>query len=78
MNPYNRVVTEAEFRIAPGSSHGLCCDTVASEPELLPLDIPIIVEDLLRQAHHLADLGAPIESVNAILDHVVALREGRD
>ena len=40
-------------------------------------DIPLIVEDLLMQARHLTDAGAPIEAVVAILDHVAALRERR-
>ena len=39
-------------------------------------DVPLIVEDLLRQARQLADLGARTETVKAILDHAAALREG--
>lgn len=48
-----------------------------SEPELLLPDVPLIIEELLIQAKRLADYGAPTESVEAILDHVTALREGR-
>ena len=44
----------------------------------LPLpDVPLIVEDLLLDASRLADLGAPTDAIEAILDHVAALREGR-
>lgn len=50
---------------------------LANKAEARPPDVPLIVEDLLWQARHLADLGAPIETVEAILDHVVAVREGR-
>lgn len=43
----------------------------------LPLpDVPLIVEDLLRQARQLADAGAPKQALEEILDHVAALREG--
>lgn len=49
-----------------------------SEPELPLPDVPLIIEDLLMQARHLADAGAPTETVVEILDHVAALREGRD
>lgn len=49
-----------------------------SELERLVPDVPILVEDLLLQARQLADSGAPAEAVEAILDHVAALREGRD
>lgn len=46
---------------------------------VLPLpDVPLIVESLLLQAKQLAESGAPSESIEAILDHVAALREGRD
>lgn len=48
-----------------------------SEPELLLPDIPLIVEDFLVRAKQLADSGAPTEAIEAILDHVAALREGR-
>lgn len=45
----------------------------------LPLpDMPLIVEDLLVRAKRLADAGAPTEAIDEILDHVAALREGRD
>lgn len=40
-------------------------------------DIPLIVEDLLMRARQLLDSGAPTEAVEAILDHVAALRAGR-
>lgn len=50
---------------------------VVSRPEHPLSDDLLIVEDLLLQARTLADLGAPIETVKAILDHVVAVREGR-
>ena len=41
------------------------------------LDVPLIVEDLLLQAKRLADAGASTEAIEKILEHVVALREGR-
>lgn len=49
-----------------------------SEPGLPLADVPLIVEDLLMRARQLADSGAPTEAVVEILDHVAALREGRD
>lgn len=52
-------------------------DSAAVYEELPLADVPLIVEDLLLQARTLADLGAPIETVKAILDHVVAVRERR-
>lgn len=48
-----------------------------SDPELPLPDVPLIVEDLLMQARELAHSGAPTEAIEAILDHVAALREGR-
>ena len=76
MNPGHGLVTGAD----PGlerPTYGVRRDAAVSEPGLLFPDVPLIVEDLLWQARHLADLGAPIETVEAILDHVVAVREGR-
>lgn len=55
------------------SDHGLA----AVSPELLLPDVPLIVEDLLMQAKRLADAGAPTESIDEILDHIAALRDGR-
>ena len=49
-----------------------------SDPELPLPDVPLIVEDLLMQASQLADVVAQDEAVEEILDHVAALREGRD
>lgn len=44
----------------------------------LPLsDVPLIVEGLLLEAKQLADAGAPTATIEEILDHVDALREGR-
>lgn len=44
----------------------------------LPLpDVPLIIEDLLLQARKLVDSGALYEAIEAVLDHVAALREGR-
>ncbi len=44
----------------------------------LPLpDVPLLMEGLLIDARRLADAGGPNEVVEAILDHVAALREGR-
>lgn len=77
MNPDRGSVTGADLRLERPNPHAMRCDAAVSEPELLLPDVPLIVEDLLWQARHLADLGAPIETVNAILDHVVAVREGR-
>lgn len=48
-----------------------------SESQLQLPDVPLIIEDLLLQARQLADAGAPTDVVEAILDHVAALREGR-
>ena len=47
------------------------------ELELPAPDVPLIVEGLLWHARQLADFGAPTEAVEALLDHVAALREGR-
>ena len=45
---------------------------------VLPLpDLPLMIEDLLVRARQLADAGALREAIEAILDHVAALREGR-
>lgn len=53
-------------------------ERVAAATQALPLpDLPLIVEDLLRQAQQLANSGAPTEAVEVILDHVAAVREGR-
>lgn len=49
-----------------------------SDPELTLPDVPLIVEDLLLQAKRLADAGAPTGVIEEILDHVAAMREGRD
>lgn len=48
-----------------------------SEPELRLPDVPLIVEGLLLEAKQLAEAGAPIETVEEILEHVAALREDR-
>lgn len=48
-----------------------------SEPELRLPDVPLIVEGLLVQAKRLAEAGAPMETIERILDHIAALREGR-
>lgn len=53
-------------------------DPAVSEPELPLPDVPLIAEDLLKQARRLADSGAPTEAVKAILDHLAALRDGFD
>ncbi|MHA6522935.1 hypothetical protein [Tessaracoccus sp. G1721] len=49
----------------------------AREAEGPLADVLLIAEDLLLQARRLADSGAPREAVEAILDQVAALREGR-
>ena len=49
-----------------------------TEPVLPLPDVPLIVEDLLVRAKQLADAGARREAIEEILDHVAALREGRD
>lgn len=51
---------------------------VVTERELeLPIpDLPLVVEDVLLRAMQLADSGV-LSEVVAILDHVVAVREGR-
>lgn len=48
-----------------------------TEFELSLPDVPLIVEDLLLEARQLADSGAPSAEIEAIMDHVAALREGR-
>ena len=50
---------------------------VVGEAERLLSDVPLIVEDLLTHAQQLADSRASTQAVQAILDHVAALREGR-
>lgn len=50
---------------------------IVSESETALPDTPLIVEGLLLGARQLAHAGAPIEAVKAILDHIVAVREGR-
>ncbi|MBB1496092.1 hypothetical protein J4N02_03335 [Propioniciclava sp. MC1595] len=49
----------------------------AREAEGPLADVLLIAEDLLLQARRLADSDAPREAVEAILDQVAALREGR-
>ena len=49
-----------------------------TEPVLPLPDVPLIIEDLLLQAHQLADAGAPCEPLDEILDQVAALRDGLD
>lgn len=46
-------------------------------PELRLSDVPLILEDLLVRAQQLVDSGAPSEAIEAILDHVAGLRDGR-
>ena len=48
-----------------------------TDPKLPLPDVPLIVEGLLIEATQLADFGAPQVAVEAILDYVAALREGR-
>ncbi len=48
-----------------------------SGPELPLPDVPLIVEGLLVEAKRLADADAPTSAVSEILEHVVAVREGR-
>ncbi len=59
---------------SPDHAHGV---QAVTEPMLQPPDVPLIVEELLAQAQHLADTGAPREAIDALLDHVDAIREGR-
>jgi hypothetical protein len=47
------------------------------EDERRLADVLLIAENLLLQARRLAESGAPQEAVEAILDQVAALREGR-
>lgn len=47
------------------------------EDERRLADVLLIAENLLLQARGLAESGAPQEAVEAILDQVAALREGR-
>lgn len=49
-----------------------------TEPDLPLRDVPLIVEHLLAGLKQLVDSGAPNESVEALLDHIASLREGRD
>jgi hypothetical protein len=60
-------------------AHGVPSATGSVDaPEVLPLhDVPFIAEGLLLQARRLAGSGAPREAVEAILDQVAALHEGR-
>ena len=48
-----------------------------TDPKLPLPDVPLIVEDLLVRAKQLAESGARPEAIEALLDHVAALREGR-
>ena len=52
-------------------------DPAVSEPGLILSDVPLLVEDLLLQARALVESGAPTEAIEAILEQVAALREGR-
>lgn len=65
---------DQESRAANDSRTG---DAGAREAERPLADVLLIAEDLLLQAGRLADSGAPREAVEAILDQVAALREGR-
>lgn len=50
---------------------------VVSGPELPLSDVLLIVEDLLMQTRALVHSGAPAGVIEATLDRVAALREGR-
>lgn len=66
-------------RFAPEQHHCEASWAQAAEEPILALpDLPLIVEDLLIGAKQLVDSGAPNESVEALLDHIASLREGRD
>ena len=69
-------VAEAEEVLQPLESPTAGAPAV-TDPELPLPDVPLVVEDLLKQARRLADSGGPSEAVKAILDHVADLREGR-
>lgn len=58
-------------------AHDVGRGVARDEPPLGLVDIPLIVEDLLVQTRSLAESGAPSEAIEAILDHVASLREGR-
>ncbi len=49
-----------------------------TDPALPHPDMPLIVGDMLARAKRLADAGARTEAIAEILDHLAALREGRD
>lgn len=58
-------------------AHVFLSGVEVKEPELPRADALLIVEDLLLQARTLSASDAPTEAIEAILDHVAALREGR-
>ena len=62
--------------VAGPREHDLVVPAVSEREVFLP-DVPLIVEDLLNRAKRLADSCAPTAAIEAILDHVAALREGR-
>lgn len=58
---------------ADGIPRGGACE----DPEFPVADVPLIVEDLLMRTRALSESGAPTDAIEATLDHVTALREGR-
>lgn len=62
---------------------GMPARNIQSGVEVKALEFPLadlllIVEDLILRAGALAQSGAPTEWIEAILDHVAALREGSE
>lgn len=68
------LATEADAELTHAYRSGVSSMT---KPVVPLSDVPLIVEDLLLRARQLADCDAPTHAVEAILDHVAALREGR-
>ena len=71
-------VTMVEIEQESIAAHHSPTGVAAVREDEHPLeDVLLIAEDLLLRARRLVETGAPQEAYEAILDQVVALREGR-
>ncbi|WP_353080839.1 hypothetical protein [Tessaracoccus lapidicaptus] len=74
MNPEPSVFVVMQAIHFSRGVHGV---PAANEPGPPLPDLPLLIEGLLIEAKRLVDAGSPTETVEEIVDHVAALREGR-